>query len=495
MSKDNTIYDLIRAECDTFSLHLESDTSDSKIRIFTDNATGLTLCISLDGPSKFSFYYLVRTYDVVYNGDRSDIHVVISLMFSSFLRVINDPISCSLFDIPHPVIEDEIWGRYIIPEQLQSLTRLSTINERNEKIIDLIRIMVFWRDMFWNYVGCPCENCMKELEDINYRQYDLCEKMDYALNENFPSSESLNYGKRLRPNMEYVYDMDNEVTIIKSKELSFYLQTILNPEKRDYTNIKGVKGTLYIENSIKNFLKDKAKKELKQVFNSLLESKKNVDYLFVPLENMIIAQANDYIIALGRLCGIREFKKEREKIRERHNIESELLFPIPSFEWIQNPCSSQFEKLIWSLLEREPNIISVKTPAPTNQADKGRDLIIQWKVQDANILSTHTPPISTIKVVGQCKASNATIGKNKVLDIRDTIETHNSQGFFLAVSTQISAPLTEKLEQLQSNGIWTNWWNREEIESRLKKHQDLIPLFPKVLNVKHKIKFVDQQDS
>jgi len=143
-------------------------------------------------------------------------------------------------------------------------------------------------------------------------------------------------------------------------------------------------------------------------------------------------------------------------------------------------------------LEREPNVKIVRRPAPINQGDKGRDLLIEWYISNQNVISKDHPPISLIKVVGQCKASQSTVGKNKVQDIRDTVESHDSVGYFLAVSTQISAPLTEKLEELQLKGIWTYWWNRDDIETRLAKNIDLIPLYPKVLKVKHQVKFVEK---
>lgn len=206
---------------------------------------------------------------------------------------------------------------------------------------------------------------------------------------------------------------------------------------------------------------------------------------------MLITVVKDYIIALGRLAGKYEFKQERELVRKRHNLESQLLFPVSEFEWINPVCPDQFEILIKSLLEREPNVVTVRRPAPTNQGDKGRDLLIEWNIVNPTVLSDKTPPSSLVKFVGQCKTSNKTIGKNKVLDIRDTLETHNSDGYFLAVNTQISAPLTEKLEELKNRGFAVEWWNKEDIENKLSNNQDLIPLFPKVIIVKNKIKFVD----
>jgi len=206
---------------------------------------------------------------------------------------------------------------------------------------------------------------------------------------------------------------------------------------------------------------------------------------------MVIAIANPYTIALGRLCGIEEFRIEREHLPNRHNKESQLLFPVVLFEWNENICPNEFEALVKSLLEREPNVKFVRKPAAINQGDKGRDLLIEWYILNSQIISETTPPSSLVRIVGQCKASDKTIGKNKVLDIRDTVETQPS-GYFLAVSSQISAPLTEKLEDLRSKGIWTHWWNRDGMEMRLSKNQDLIPHFPKVLKAISQVKFVDK---
>jgi hypothetical protein len=205
----------------------------------------------------------------------------------------------------------------------------------------------------------------------------------------------------------------------------------------------------------------------------------------------MIVVANPFIVAIGRMCGIEEFRREKELIRNRHNEESTVLFPINKFEWQENPCPDQFEAMIKALLEREPNVTMVRRPAPLNQGDKGRDLIIEWNIIDPSVLNEHNPPKSIITFVGQCKASNKTVGKDKVLDIRDTIETHNAQGYFLAVSTQVSEALTEKLENLKLKGAWTHWWNRDDIELRLSKNSDLITKFPKVFKAKTEIKFID----
>ena len=477
---------LIKKLCESYSLHLESK-GDESFRIFTDNASGITLFIQIKKEQNLSFYFQQRTYDVIYHGDRTDAHVILSLMFASFLRV--NGISSSLYDIGHPVIEDEIWGRYIMPEQTPDFLGLVSIEQIKDAISKIIGIVVIWREIFWEFAGCTCNECLKKDNVTTDREYEISKDFMNAIHEIYNGSNFKNYGGRKRPNWEYIYDIENEITIVKSKELSNYISMIQARSKRKIEIVEGIHGDLIIDGEVKNFVENKVNDEFKGLIKSLtsVESDK-ID--LIPLENMVILVESPYVIALGRLSGLGEFKIEREILRERHNRESELLFPIPLFEWEEKVCPDQFELLIKSLLEREPNVKSVRRPAPINQGDKKRDLLIEWYVRDSTVASKVQPPTVLIKVVGQCKASKNTIGKSHVLDIRDTVETHNSNGFFLAVSSQISAPLTEKLESLKLKGVWTDWWNKEDIEMRLTKNQDLLPQFPKVLKAKKQVKFV-----
>ncbi|WP_421830425.1 hypothetical protein [Larkinella sp.] len=482
---------IIKELCADYSLLLETP-SEGNFKIFTDHASGITLFLKIQGPTDFSFYFLQRTYDIVYHGDRSDVHVIISLMFSSFLRSMDSGISSSQFDIAHPIVDDEIWGRYIMPIQGSVLLGISSWEKIKEAVFKIIPLLAVWREVFWKFAGCPCEECLKKDNINNYREYEVPNEILATINMVFKKHSNFNSGNRQRPNWSYYYDINNEVTIIKSEMLCFYLESILKFTNRKYETIEGINGVLILDGELTNFIKKKHVKEIEKVLANLMKSKMKHKFSVIPLENMVIAVKNPYIIALGRLCGIEEYKIEREHLRNRHNKESQLLFPVSLFEWNEIVCPDEFEALVKSLLEREPNVKFVRKPAPINQGDKGRDLLIEWYILDSQSISKTTPPSSLVRIVGQCKASNKTIGKNKVLDIRDTVETHNASGYFLAVSAQISGPLTEKLEDLKSKGIWTHWWNRDDIEKRLSKNQDLIPYFPKVLKAKNKVKFVDK---
>jgi hypothetical protein len=492
MSDITSLTDSILNHCKELTLQVES-ASDGNFRLFTDQATGITIFFNIKGPNDFSYYFLVRTYDVVFQGDKTDVHVILSLIFASFLRNFETNISSSLFDIAHPVVDDEVWGRYIVPEQNAKRLNIKSWSDLESFIVEILTAVAFWRNIFWQSVGCPCKECLSRIgfED-NYRGYDLSEEIDHSKNNKLKFSNRLNSGSRIIPKWEYFYDIENEITIIKSQEIADFFQVVLKSRIAEEEKLNGLNGEFIVSKELKNFISKSIKSEFKKYFNNLELNIPSNKLEYLPLENMILSVSSPYLIALGRLTGEYKFKVEKEKIRQRHNKESEFLFPIPDFDWNDSICPDQFEDLIKVLLELENSVKSVKKNSPTNQGDKGRDLLIDWNVIKDEFISKAIPPIRRIKVVGQCKASSSTVGKSKVQDIRDTVETHNAEGFFLAVSSQITAPLTEKLEDLKSKGIWTEWWNKDDIEIRLSKNPELIPLFPKVLKAKKVVKFYEK---
>lgn len=495
MPKISNLTDLVRDTCKEFNLQVESG-SDGNFRLFTGQATGITIFLKIEDPKNFSYYFLIRTYDVVFQGDRADVHVILSLIFASFLRNFETNISSSLFDIAHPVVDDEVWGRYIVSEQDPKRLNIKSWHELENFLVKIIKAVSFWRDILWQSVGCPCKECLSMLGlEENYRGYDLSNEMDHSKNNKLKTSNRLNSGSRNLPKWEYFYDMENEITIIKSQEIANFFQVILRNCISKEEKLNGLNGQFIVSNELNNFISKSIKSEFKKYFNHLQLDIQFNKLEYIPLENMILSVSGSYLIALGRLTGEYKFRVEKEKIRQRHNKESEFLFPISEFDWNDSICPDQFENLIKSLLEQEQNIKSVRKNSPINQGDKGRDLLIEWNVKDEALISKSHPPIGLIKVVGQCKASIHTIGKNKVQDIRDTVETHNAGGFFLAVSSQISAPLTEIMENLKSKGIWTDWWNRDDIEMRLSRNPDLIPLFPDVLKARMSVKFYEKDSN
>jgi hypothetical protein len=78
---------------------------------------------------------VVRTFGLV--GDRTDYHDLISLLWASLLRSLNEA-SVRLIDIPHPVIVGELSGRYVLFEKQPGASFISLENPNYELLERLL---------------------------------------------------------------------------------------------------------------------------------------------------------------------------------------------------------------------------------------------------------------------------------------------------------------------------------------------------------------------
>lgn len=218
-----------------------------------------------------------------------------------------------------------------------------------------------------------------------------------------------------------------------------------------------------------------------RVLNALGEEHSPRSLQSICLENRVLFLGTRHTVAVFCKSGRPAFELERDRVRLRFEAEAELLFPTLGFTWADKIPDDQFESLICDLLAREP---SVSRAGVTRERDAGRDLIVDWIVpslgSDWRAYEKQAPMVP-LTVVAQCKACASTVGKGKVSDIRDTIEFHDAAGYFLAVSSQISRPLINHLEQLKRKLSFVEWWTRLEIEERLRRHPDITARYPSIV--------------
>ena len=206
----------------------------------------------------------------------------------------------------------------------------------------------------------------------------------------------------------------------------------------------------------------------------------------IPLESHCVFLGGQTLVAVEGECGLRQFEAERTKFLERRAKENAVFAADYIFHWPVKIDGSKFEDLIYALLEREPGVMWVRQASPTNERDGGRDFLAKWVVAvgdgmlgaGTEAVEERVPtPARALNVVVQVKARNPSVGKSKVLDIRDTLEGHDANGYFLVAFPQPASSLVTHLTVLAKSGIWTNWWDRAQIESRLRKHVDLLARF------------------
>ena len=98
-----------------FSFSELHDPSPAHFRIHFSHNFPMWVRIDIDTDANAALLVgVVRTYG--FAGDRTDHHDLISLLWASRLRLLNDA-SVRLIDIPHPAIPGELWGRYVFFEK------------------------------------------------------------------------------------------------------------------------------------------------------------------------------------------------------------------------------------------------------------------------------------------------------------------------------------------------------------------------------------------
>ncbi len=464
-------------------LELPCQRNENEIKVRFSEWTGILLCIQVRDGQKPEFYFWVRTDSWHYDDERTDIHDTISILLSIWCKNAAS-FSSALYDEMHPAMPSlsdfEVYARYIVPSQLpQGLLRLSGLEEFRKLIADTF----VFTYLFWEvFGGCPCRTCKKTL-GIKYDfKNTLGKRLQTKVERVFGSPKKKNLKDRQLPTWKYYRNFDKGISIVASGPLTEFLRGF---GKGKNEVIESINGKLILEESRRHYLSRRLEEEAKRIFQ-VFEPRQMRSIDYYANENRIIAIGKAHILIFDADSGLLNFKAERDLLKNRHENEYRLLFKPSSINWAGKIDDSDFEDLAAQLLLREPNVLRVRKVSHTHEADGKKDLIIDLKVLPQNYqkLPENINPYDVLKVIVQCKAYQKGVNKTAVTDIRDTIQGYDYDGFLLIVSSYLTRDLTEHLDRLRlKNQFWIDWWTRQEIEEKLKIHEDLLHSFPKVFTV------------
>ena len=128
------------------------------------------------------------------------------------------------------------------------------------------------------------------------------------------------------------------------------------------------------------------------------------------------------------------------------------------------------------MIETDIKVNKVRLLGKSNNSDGGRDILIYKRIlgeQEYN---------SNYLVIGQCKAYKNSVNKAHVTDIRDMIEHYGANGFFLAVTSNITVPLIDVLCKLGEK-YEVDWWTQREIFSLLRKNFYLVERYSDLVEI------------
>lgn len=118
---------------------------------------------------------------------------------------------------------------------------------------------------------------------------------------------------------------------------------------------------MFISDGTKNIVSFKNIRFVNKILSTIKESVDD-ELSLIPLENFCVASKGEHILFFNRDCGRKRFEQERERIRQRHNKENEILFPLTSFTWRENINDEEFELMILDLVKREKGSSGLEKP-------------------------------------------------------------------------------------------------------------------------------------
>lgn len=414
------------------------------------------------------FYIRTTSWDPCLPGDRTDANDLLSVVFGLFLRAGPTRWSVKLWDVPHPAIphiEGEIYARYATLEQPDGsifTTDPQSLKEYEELIVALT-VFHAWIPKVFSFsprkessIDYQCDDILRWLAQINK-----------LVGEKDPAKP--HFLRRTCPNWKYYRNESKGISIFRTRRLTKVIRALIQTTIADQTELKGVNRDLVNAHGLlfspPRHLLSKARKILRGLGDAFPEANPpSCCY-----ENRVIFVGTCHTVIYECDSGHRQYQLERQRVWERHRQEESILFPATSYDWNIQIDDERFELLLRDLIAVEPGVRRVRKSGHSRDSDAGVDLIADWMTpKKPDDIEDQKSILTLRRIVVQAKVSTKGIGKNKVMDIRDTVENAQAEGFLLVVSSWITSDLMDHLEKIRiKSNLWIDWWTRPEIEDRL----------------------------
>ena len=427
---------------------------------------------------------VVSTSGAQFDGDRTDIHDVLSLIWGAVLRAFGLG-SAWLIDESHVVISREIGARHLLLQQCPWNISGDSF-ETAKKSMNAWSAFAFHLldDVFkWGRSARLAHSDVVSAYET--KQPNWVDQVVKYLK--FPRDVAII--KRKFPLWLYFASQERGVTVIRMPRVRILLlKVILMPFAPEMT--RGEKAVAMFANGIPNAVPYTLIKKARKLLS--LINDEHDDLIILPLDSHCLFIGDKTIVALQGECGREIFERERDILIERRIDEDKVFFVDSLIEWKKPISESDFEDLCLDLVQREPGVVWAKPVGSVNDRDGGRDIIIDRMIPNRHSDSTQTTSLSdkdairpggtkTVRIIAQVKTRSRTIGKHDVQDIRDTLEKYQAKGFLLIAHPRISSPLVDHLDLLRKKTELTDWWEARDIEDRLRRHPDIAKRYPELV--------------
>ncbi|MEI7910342.1 MAG: restriction endonuclease [Verrucomicrobiota bacterium] len=445
------------------------------IRIDIDAQTNSSLLVGV-----------VRVYDVPH--ERTDYNELISLIWAAHLRLSNTA-SVRLLDIPHPVIPNEIKGRYVLFEKQPPVSFIS-LDHPDYDLIEEILVqssLAAWAFSVLYQVSEGNPNEESCIDDDKWAQ-----KVRRATRWKYDRTYEI-WNARNSPSWSFYRRHDLGVSLFWLKASLSLMHATQNAADKELV-LDAPDGFLTKTGVIQNCIANKDLIRLKKLlkiygvslgdFSSLRQGDK---YLLLPTESHLICFTQQGLIAIDSEGGHDEYLRMESKLMERHQKEAKIFHSTVYFDWRVKVDDDRFEALTLDLLNREPGVRWARRIGTSHAPDGERDIIAEWLLRPALWESSTDSQVLTLKrVVVQCKVYSGSINRSKVGDVVGTVDLHNANGYLLVAYPQITPSLITYLETVPpKRKVCADWWTRTEIEDKLRKNLDIDSRYQDIVGIRN----------
>ncbi|EHE98247.1 hypothetical protein HMPREF9469_03059 [ [[Clostridium] citroniae WAL-17108] len=456
----NTIKKSFQKMADAMGLLIEVSDFDRRCNVFINSAGGdycpyiLSIDYDIENNTEITILQSWNVSRMYASGEKSDLYVLFANSMNILLKgVFNCFAEIVYIDV---IGNDEVNAATIL---FEDKIKNCSIEKLSEKIDDIFMSFIMAMNIHYSIFGSYSFRLSTDEVNPKYISfYDEVEADNYII----------------RDDHQYYTCLEEGISLLVLSEKQYNCINLINNHKWEI--IDGIDGKIIIQyektGKSYNFIPENRWK----CVNKIIRQNALKNYTIICQENML------YVLELNTIWLIEGgyyhywIEEEKQKIFERQKRENDILFFDKNFAWKYPVNPSRFEDLIADLIETDIKVNKVRLLGKSNNSDGGRDILIYKRIlgeQEYN---------SNYLVIGQCKAYKNSVNKAHVTDIRDMIEHYGANGFFLAVTSNITVPLIDVLCKLGEK-YEVDWWTQREIFSLLRKNFYLVERYSDLVEI------------
>lgn len=463
---EQLIYQHLSTRTSELGLYL-SVRNKNRLDVGDFNQHDFYLAFELDVSGLIVPYFVFRTSSWAYDGERTDLHDCQSLMFG--LCNLTKGYSVSLWDIGNPFteIEEELYGRYATIVQ----PNLSVVTQDSVGLTVVDKIIEIYQDYLSFYLPYRCQS--NKLPLPLYDSGKLNELRDQISIEANVDTDEVWVNQRANPHWVYVQIYSKKISIIKSPLCINMLKKYLCESEKSHLELQDERVCYLKSNDLKHCFNIDDLDEM----STLLSSLSNADVQKFAIDSHVYMVSGDWLAVKKGDFGFERFLDERKLFLSTMKNKIAYLYDDPDLVWDERGSPERFEELCLELLSREPHVTRARKVSPTNQPDRGRDIVaelVKYKPKD-ELVYEGEQVLQISKYLVQCKLTSKTLGIPKGMGPFEALYLGDYSGYLLITNSTLSSDHTALLEKLRSDPKFeADWWTKVEIEERLKSNMDLM---------------------